>query len=75
MTSALAHISVHILHITYSAYQVFGVVAGEISFSVDIEKKCNYILLWNFPFYFILLLQVLVILSLCFECDCRLRLL
>ena len=28
MTRALAHIGVHILHITLSAYQVFGAVAG-----------------------------------------------
>ena len=35
---ALAHIDVHILHITLSAYQVFGVVAGE-KFSVDIDNN------------------------------------
>ena len=28
-TRALAHIGVHILHNTLSAYQVFGVVAGD----------------------------------------------
>ena len=39
MMCALAHIGVHILHITLSAYQVFSAVAEEISFSVDIEKS------------------------------------
>ena len=69
------HIGVHILHITLSAYQVFDAVAGEISFSVDIEKSAILYYSGIFPFYFILLLQVLVVLSLCFVCDCRLRLL
>ena len=33
VTRALAHIGVHILHITLSAYQVFGAVVGD-KFSV-----------------------------------------
>ena len=52
-----------------SAYQVFGVVARE-EVLVLILTRGNLILLWNFPFYFILLLQVLVIWSLCFACNC-----
>ena len=39
-TRALAHIGVYILHITLSAYQVFGAVAGD-KFTVDIEKQGN----------------------------------
>ena len=57
---ALAHIGIHILYITLSAYQVFmATLLG------------NYILLWNSYFCFILLLQVLVIWSFCFVCDCN----
>ena len=32
------HIGVYILHITLSAYQVFGAVAGD-KFNVDIDNK------------------------------------
>ena len=37
-TRALAHIGVHILHNTLSAYQVFGAISGD-KFSVDINNK------------------------------------
>ena len=64
------HIGVYILHITLSAYQVFGAVAGE-KFSVDIDNKAIRYYSEIFFFTFILLLQVLVIWSLCFVCDCN----
>ena len=70
MTRALAHIGVYILHNTLLACQVFGTVAGE-KFSVDIDNKAiRYYSGIFFIFIFILLLQVLVIWSLCFVCDC-----
>ena len=38
MTRALAHIGVHILHNTLSAYQVFCAIAGD-KFSVILTKR------------------------------------
>ena len=51
-TRSLAHIGVHILHITLSAYQVFDAVAGE-KFSVDIDNNALDITLDQFFFYLI----------------------
>ena len=67
---ALAHIgalpSLYNLHITLSAYQVFGAIAGE-KFCVDIDNSAirYYSEISYFLFYFILFIQVLVIWSLC----------
>ena len=49
---ALAHIGVHILHITLLAYQVFGAVIGE-KFSIDIDNNALDITLDQFFFYLI----------------------
>ena len=57
---SLAHLGVHVLHIMLTTYQVFGAVVGE-SFSVDIDKSAIRYYSRIFPFYFILLIQVLVI--------------
>ena len=52
---ALVHIGLHILHLTLSAYQVFGVVVGE-KFSFDIENKAiryySGIFVFHFFFFF-----------------------
>ena len=62
---ALAHIGSHILHITLSAYQVFGAVAGE-KFSVDIDNNALDITLDQFFIYLIhLFIYFLPILHLC----------
>ena len=50
-TRALAHIGGNILHITLSAYQVFGRHYRGVVLEL-ILKKCNYILLLNSNFYF-----------------------
>ena len=46
---ALVHIGVYNLHITLSAYQVLGAVAGE-KFCVDIDKKVIRYYSGNFVF-------------------------
>ena len=74
----LREIGVHILHITLSAYQVFGAVAGE-KFSVDIDNNALDITLDHFfylihlfiYFYFTHFTSVLVTWSLLFVCGFR----
>ena len=66
MTRALAYIGVYILHITLSAYQVFGTISRE-KFSVDINNRAIRYYSGIFVFIF---LQVLVIWSFCFVYDC-----
>ena len=65
-TRALAHIGVTVYTSRLSAYQVFGAIAWE-KFSVDIDNKA---IRYYSGIFVLIFLQVLVIWSFFFVCDC-----